>query len=148
MAIYQIRHEETSVGYFDIEADDINDAIEKFQKKYQDERIDLSRMGVIRESDSASDSPYSYAADIYGESTFLARSLLAYANRYPSSRYGNYTFATEICSDDKTLQQSIMKLFVAAIREMAEVTPDIRNEQTVELAKKIVEIADGYYFFR
>lgn len=54
------------------------------------------------------------------------------------------TFAETICHGHKTLQQSAMRLFVTTIRKMAEVTPDARNEATVELAKKITEIAETY----
>lgn len=54
------------------------------------------------------------------------------------------TFAETICHGHKTLQQSTMRLFVTTIRKMAEVRPDARNEATVELAKKITEIADTY----
>lgn len=54
------------------------------------------------------------------------------------------TFAETICRGHKTLQQSTMRLFIITIRKMAEVRPDARNESTVELAKKITEIADTY----
>lgn len=54
------------------------------------------------------------------------------------------TFAKTICQGHKTLQQSTMRLFIATIRKMEEVIPDGRNEATVELAKKITEIADTY----
>lgn len=53
-------------------------------------------------------------------------------------------FAETICQGHKTLQQSTMRLFIATIRKMAEVRTDDRNRATVELAKKITEIADGY----
>lgn len=67
--------------------------------------------------------------------------LLEYVNSY-SCDYN--AFAKTIANGHKTLQQSLMRLFIATIREMAEVRPDERNAQTVELAKKITEIADGY----
>lgn len=54
------------------------------------------------------------------------------------------TFAKTITNAHKTLQQSVMRLFISTIREMAKVTPDDRNTQTVELAKKIAEIANDY----
>jgi hypothetical protein len=37
-----------------------------------------------------------------------------------------------------------MRLFMRTIEEMAKVRPDQRNEQTVELAKKITELAKDY----
>ena len=67
--------------------------------------------------------------------------LLEYVNNF-SCDYK--TFAKTIANGHKTLQQSVMRLFIATIREMANVAPDDRNAQTVELAKKIAEIADGY----
>ncbi len=42
------------------------------------------------------------------------------------------------------LTQSVMRLMKRTIEEMAKVTPDGRNAATVELAKKITEITDGY----
>lgn len=67
--------------------------------------------------------------------------LLEYVNSF-SCDYK--TFAKTIANGHKTLQQSVMRLFVSTIREMAKVTPDDRNAQTVELAKKIAEIANDY----
>ena len=70
-----------------------------------------------------------------------AMCILEFVNSYG---HDTDTFATTIAHGHKTLQQSVMRLFIATIREMAKVTPDDRNAETVELAKKIVEIADGY----
>ena len=67
--------------------------------------------------------------------------LLDYVNCYG---HDIDAFAKTIANGHRTLQQSIMRLFIATIREMANVRPDARNAETVELAKKIVEIADGY----
>lgn len=53
-------------------------------------------------------------------------------------------FAKTIAKGHKTLQQSTMRLFIRTIEEMAKVRPDQRNEQTVELAKKITELAKDY----
>lgn len=140
MAVYKVRHEETSVGFFDVEADNVDDAIERFRKKYEDEGVDLSRMEVVREHDTASNSNDIPAMDKHANAVSIARQVLALVNIFGD----NSEFATTIASDHKTLQQSVMRLFIATIREMANVTPDARNEQTVELAKKIIEIADGY----
>jgi len=54
------------------------------------------------------------------------------------------SFAKTIAKGHKTLQQSTMRLFMKTIAEMAKVYPDKRNEQTVELAKKITELAEDY----
>lgn len=144
MAVYKVRHEETLVGYFDVEANSVNEAIAKFQRKCKDEGVDLTHMEVISESDSACNTGEhinQYRLSKCQSPTSLAKALLAYVNQFGCD-YGS--FATVITHDHKTLQQSVMRLFIATIREMANVTPDARNEQTVELAKKIIEIADGY----
>ncbi len=71
----------------------------------------------------------------------LANDILDFVNAFG---FDSETFATTICQGHKTLQQSTMRLFIATIRKMAEVRPDDRNKATVELAKKIAEIADEY----
>ncbi len=52
------------------------------------------------------------------------------------------TFAETICARPKPLQQSIMRLFIFTIEKMADVPFDERNQATVEMAKRIREIAD------
>ena len=52
------------------------------------------------------------------------------------------TFAETICAQHKPLQQSIMRLFIFTIEKLADVPTDERNQATVELAKRIHEIAD------
>jgi len=71
----------------------------------------------------------------------LAKDILSYVNAFG---YDSEAFADTIVRDHKTLQQSTMRLFIATIRKMAQVIPDERNAQTVELAKKISEIAEDY----
>lgn len=71
----------------------------------------------------------------------LANDILTFVNSYD---YDADTFAKIIARGHKTLQQSTMKLFIEAIREMAKVYPDDRNKQTVELAKKITEFTESY----
>ena len=71
----------------------------------------------------------------------LANDVLAFVNSYS---HDSDTFARIIANGHKTLQQSTMRLFIRTIREMAKVYPDNRNAATVELAKKITKIADGY----
>lgn len=71
----------------------------------------------------------------------LANDILDFVNAFG---FDSNSFAETICRGHKTLQQSTMRLFIATIRKMAEVRPDDRNKATVELAKKISEIADDY----
>ncbi len=71
----------------------------------------------------------------------MANDLLIFVNSFG---YDTETFAKTIAAGHKTLQQSVMRLFIATIHKMAEVHPDARNEATVELAKRILEIADDY----
>lgn len=71
----------------------------------------------------------------------LADSVLSFVNAYG---FDSKTFAKTIARGHKTLQQSTMRLFLAAIEEMSKVYPDDRNKQTVELAGKIMELAKNY----
>lgn len=71
----------------------------------------------------------------------LASDILDFVNAFGVDEQ---TFAETICAGHKTLQQSVMRLFIATIREMAKVRPDARNEATVELAKKIAELSEDY----
>lgn len=71
----------------------------------------------------------------------LANDILDFVNAYG---FDSDTFAETICRGHKTLQQSTMRLFIATIKKMAEVTPDDRNATTVKLAKKITEITKDY----
>lgn len=71
----------------------------------------------------------------------VAADILLFVNAYG---FDAEAFADAICRGHKTLQQSTMRLFIATIRKMAMVTPDDRNQATVELAKEIAKIADGY----
>ena len=71
----------------------------------------------------------------------IAEDLLNFVNCFS---HDEATFAKTIARGHKTLQQSVMRLFIRTIREMAEVVPDERNEQTVKLAKRITEIAEDY----
>ena len=76
-----------------------------------------------------------------GKAEQLAKDVLAFVNTFG---FDSDTFANIICRDHKTLQQSVMRLFIVTIRKMAEVTPDERNESAVRLAKRISDIADEY----
>ena len=75
------------------------------------------------------------------DAEYIAKRLLEFVNNY-SCDYA--TFAKTIVGGHRTLQQSVMRLFIVTIREMAKARSDDRNAQSVELAKKIVEIADEY----
>lgn len=137
MATFTVRHEETSVGYFDVDAESESEAIDVFWQMVNNCEIDFSGLDIIDSRDTVCDNP----KELKGNGIEAAESLLDFVNSF-SCEYEQ--FAKKIAADHKTLQQSVMRLFIATIREMANVTPDARNEQTVELAKKIVEIADGY----
>lgn len=54
------------------------------------------------------------------------------------------TFADEICRAHRTLQQSIMRLFMVTIKKLSMVSVDNRNENTVKLAKQIIETVGDY----
>jgi hypothetical protein len=71
----------------------------------------------------------------------MANDILDFVNSYG---FDQETFAKTIAKGHKTLQQSTMRLFLAAIREMSKVQPDTRNEATVELAKIITAEADKW----
>ena len=71
----------------------------------------------------------------------MAKDVLAFVNVFG---FDSETFAETICRDHKTLQRSVMRLFIATIRKMAEVVPDERNKATVELAKTISVITEEY----
>ena len=77
----------------------------------------------------------------YQEAKAVAEELLNFVNNFSPD---TEAFAATVASGHKTLQQSLMRLFIRTIREMSKVVPDDRNAQTVELAKKIVEIASEY----
>lgn len=75
------------------------------------------------------------------EAERLANDILLFVNSFGVDEK---TFAEAICCGHRTLQQSVMRLFMTTIRRMAENNTDDRNLQAVELAKKISEIADDY----
>ena len=75
------------------------------------------------------------------EAENAAKDLLNFVNSFT---YDQEAFAMEIARGHKTLQQSVMRLFVRTIDVMSTVVPDDRNRATVELAKEITKIAHGY----
>lgn len=52
-------------------------------------------------------------------------------------------FASFVANEHRTLQQSAMRLMTAAIRALAQNTPDARNEATVALAKAICNLPEA-----
>ena len=75
------------------------------------------------------------------EAEIAAKDLLSFVNSFT---YDQDAFALEIARGHKTLQQSVMRLFVRTIEVMSTVVPDDRNRATVELAKEITKLAEGY----
>lgn len=75
------------------------------------------------------------------EAENAAKDLLNFVNSFT---YDQEAFAMEIARGHKTLQQSVMRLFVRTIEVMSTVVPDDRNRATVELAKEITKIVHGY----
>lgn len=72
----------------------------------------------------------------------LAEDMLNFVNSFG---YDSKTFARTICNGHKTLQQSVMRLFMVTINTMAEnKSVDDRNEAAVELAKKIRDVAEDH----
>jgi hypothetical protein len=71
----------------------------------------------------------------------MANDILDFVNSYG---FDQETFAKTIAKGHKTLQQSVMRLFLETIKEMSMVPPDARNEATVELAKVITAEAEKW----
>lgn len=71
----------------------------------------------------------------------VANEILDFVNTYD---YDAAAFAAAICRGHKTLQQSVMRLFVTVAQHMAETPVDARNEAAVELAKEISKIAESH----
>lgn len=70
-----------------------------------------------------------------------ANGILAFVNAYGTDNEG---FAKIIAASHRTLQQSVMRLFIKIIEEISKQPTDLRNEQAVELAKRITEVAKDY----
>ena len=71
----------------------------------------------------------------------LANDILDFVNDFG---YDSKTFSATICGGHRTLQQSVMRLFMTTIRAMAETSFDDRNKNAVALANAIAKIADDY----
>lgn len=75
------------------------------------------------------------------EAITTAKTLLAFVN---SLNCNEELFAETVCRDHRTLQQSVMRLFIAFCKRIAVNSYDRRNEDAVRLAQKIMEITDNY----
>jgi len=52
-------------------------------------------------------------------------------------------FAQEVMNEHRTLQQSMMRLFLATIEEWSKQTQyDLRNEDTIRISKKIMSVME------
>lgn len=71
----------------------------------------------------------------------LANDILSYVNAFG---FDSNSFAQTVAQSHRTLQQSVMRLFIKTIEEISKQPIDLRNEQAVELAKKITEVAKDY----
>lgn len=72
----------------------------------------------------------------------VANDLLEFVNSYS---HDDKAFAEAICRGHRTLQQSVMRLFMTMVHRMADSTNfDERNEASVVLACKIEQATDGY----
>lgn len=74
------------------------------------------------------------------EARSIANNLIDAVNKYS---FDNASFANEITTSHRTLQQSAMRAFVECIKEWADDYEagayDLRNEDTVRLCRDIVE---------
>lgn len=52
MKTYTIRHEETLVGYYEIEAESPEEALEKYEKMCDDGEIDFTDLDIVNDSNS------------------------------------------------------------------------------------------------
>jgi len=67
-----------------------------------------------------------------------------FANRYGASPDARKTLATLLANDHPTLQQGVMRLFVAFVQEMAaKPYVDARNERSRDLARQITALWDN-----
>lgn len=78
-------------------------------------------------------------AKLRGSSEFKAADALADAHN--SMGFNHERFAMGVCMQHRTLQQNIMRSFVATIRHMASENYgyDLRNQSSHNAAKKMVE---------
>jgi hypothetical protein len=61
----------------------------------------------------------------------------------------NREFAKQVMNEHRTLQQGMMRLFIATIEEWAKQEYyDLRNEDTIMLSRKIVETIQGESYLR
>lgn len=74
----------------------------------------------------------------------VAHDLLEAVNCYS---FSTKEFVDTVCDGHRTLQQEVMRLMWATIQRMAEMHDkgdfDLRNEDSVKLAKRVVSAIDG-----
>lgn len=78
----------------------------------------------------------------YEEGVQIAKQLSSYANGMSKNPAG---FVDAVTGDHRTLQQSMMRLFVECIYRWSEEDYDMRNEETVRLSKRIRTEMEIYY---
>lgn len=76
-----------------------------------------------------------------GKAEKLANNVLDFVNAYG---HDDKAFAETICRSHRTLQQSVMRLFITTIRQMAVMPCDERNEAAKALAREISRIAEDH----
>lgn len=122
-----------------LEFDAVNDNLPEYKEKYGN---DCRKVFASVYIDDKCMMPYQFRSEVNSkEAERLATDFLNFINTLGSD---SKTFAETVCRGHKTLQQSVMRLFITTIEKMAEVTPDDRNAATVELAKEITELAKDY----
>jgi hypothetical protein len=68
---------------------------------------------------------------------------------FHNSNYNHIAFANQIAEAGPSSQRSVMYIFIATAREIAKLSPtDGRQEETIELAKEIIEVANRYFIPR
>lgn len=83
-----------------------------------------------------------HGRDLTGEE--MAQMIDEFCNASGQDKYAGFV-ETVVFRTHRTLQQKIMGLFVKTIEAWAEAPHDLRNEATVNLAKKIVAATGDKY---
>ena len=106
-------------------------------KKHVDRAVDtVLNEGTVPEIFSV----YNVKTSEYAErGKALGDELLLFVNSY--GNVGAADFVQTICNAHRTLQQSTMRLFIETISALANNNYDLRNENTVKLAKAISKIS-------
>jgi hypothetical protein len=76
----------------------------------------------------------------------MVEALSHFVNNYSCP---NKDFAKQVMNEHRTLQQSMMRLFIATIEEWAKQEYfDLRNEDTIMLSRKIMKAIEGECYLR